>query len=93
MHEIQVFEAERQRWRDVGFLAALGLLLLVSVVAVVRSAYPPHGGHLTASGEIRAVDPQTLGRQLKSGRLSNHEAVHWRPVETRPAAARPGGAR
>lgn len=82
MHEVQAFQAERQRWRDVGFLAALGLLLAVSAYAVLRSAYPSHRSHVTTSGEIRAVDPPTLRRQLRSGRLSSREAAHWRRVET-----------
>jgi hypothetical protein len=93
MHEIEEFQAARQRRRDVGFLAALGLVLVVSVFAVVRSAYPPHAGQGTASGEIRAVDAQTLRRQLRSGRLSNHEAVHWRSVEAKPGTGQRGGAR
>ena len=99
MHEIQVFQAERQRWRDLGFLVALGLLLAASAYAVLRSAYPPHRGHVTTSGEIRPVAPATLKRQLRSGRLSKHEAVHWRRVGGpdmsvgRPDARAPGGAR
>lgn len=97
MNELQEFRAERQRRRDLGFLGALGLLLVVSVVGVVRSAYPPRGDRVTASGEIRAVDPLTLKQQLRSGRLSNHEAVHWRRVEAKPmardGAGRRGGAR
>jgi len=84
MHEVQAFQAERQRWRDVGFLVALGLLLVALAYAVLRSAYPPHRGHVTTSGEIRAVDPSTLRRQLRSGRLSSHEAEQWRRVEVGP---------
>lgn len=86
MNEIQAFQAQRQQRRDLGFLVALGLLLAASAYAVLRSAYPPHRGHVTASGEIRAVDPSTLQRQLRSGRLSHHEAEHWRRGGT-PATA------
>lgn len=80
MHEVQAFMAERQRRRDVGFLAMVGVMLVASAYAVIRSAYPPHRGYVTASGEIRAVDPATLRRQLRSGRLSKHEAAHWKRV-------------
>ena len=80
MNEVKAFQAERQRRRDAGFLMTLWLLLMTSAYAVVWSAYSTRRGHVTSAGEIRAVDPATLRRQLRSGRLSNKDAVFWRRV-------------
>lgn len=90
MHEVQAFQAEQQRWRDVGFLATLGLLLAASALAVLWSAYPSHRSHVTTSGVIRAVDPSTLRRQLRSGRLSKREALYWRRADRMGAPAAAG---
>jgi hypothetical protein len=89
MNEIQALRAEQQRWRDKTFLVVLALLLATAAYAVIRSMYPPHRRYVTAAGEIRPVDPATLQRQLRSGRLSRHEAAHWQRVGALPARPAP----
>ena len=80
--EIDVLARERQRRRDGTFLVMLGLLLAVSGLAVVRSAYPPRKpGAVSPGGEIRPVESGTLRRGLRSGRLSDQPAKHWRPAD------------
>ncbi len=72
---------QRQRRRDLTFLGVLGLLLFTAALAVVQAAYPPRPETgAAAGGEVRPVNPATLRRQIRSGRLSSHPAEHWRPA-------------
>lgn len=92
MCEVEDLRAELQTRRDLLFLGALLLLVVASAFTVVRSAYPPHRDYRTAAGEIRAVNPAVLRRLLRSGRLSDREAEHYRRVGADPQSA-PGGER
>ena len=84
--ELSEMDAQGKRMRTIGFLGALALLLASMGAVVVEQAYPPRPGSGKASGEIRPVPQALLGSQLRSGRLSDQEADHWRPEprEQRP---------
>jgi hypothetical protein len=78
---VDVVSADRRARRDKLFVVLLAGLLVTSAAAVVRGVYPPRPTPpVSASGEIRPVDPGSLQRQLRSGRLSDHPARHWRPA-------------
>ncbi len=78
---VDVVSADRRARRDKLFVVFLAGLLVTSAAAVVRGVYPPRPTPpVSASGEIRPVDQGTLQRQLRSGRLSDHPARHWRPA-------------
>lgn len=84
--ELRELRSDERRRRSLCFLGALALLLSLMVAVVLEQAYPPKPEPGGAAGEIRAVPPALLESQLRSGRLSNREADHWRsePREKSP---------
>lgn len=64
--------------RSLIFVGVLGLVLATMGAVVVEHAYPPGSLPLGADGEIRPVPTELLRSQIRSGRISDREADHWR---------------
>lgn len=76
--ELEALEAGAERRRSVGFVGVLALLLAAMGLAVVQAAHPPRPDVGGTAGEIRPIPQALLRSQLRSGRLSDREAEHWR---------------
>jgi hypothetical protein len=77
--ELQELEESARRRRTLTFVGALALLLSAMGLAVIQAAYPPGYDLGGVNGEIRPIPPSVLRSQLRSQRLSDREAEHWRP--------------
>ncbi|MFC1482373.1 hypothetical protein ACFL51_01055 [Myxococcota bacterium] len=80
MSEVTLVDRELRRRRDALFLVLLALMMAAMAWAVVHTAFPEGrtGDYQTAAGTIRKVPPAKLRNQLSTGRLSDHEAEHYR---------------
>ncbi len=71
------------RRRDLLFLAMVSLCLALLLWGAGLPG--PSGSGGPGEGLSRSLDAEELRRQIRDGRLSGHEADHYRPLSASPS--------